>query len=188
MSTQSNYMRDFKADVNRSTYRWIIYLTNGYHLTGYSRKEGKTEILDKWKLFQRKVIMLANKDYFNADRVDRIEFYKRTSLGEYQEKLITLRPKSYDQGENKIFNSHKATVFFLETVYNLIKCGNLAQLDYSMVPYSRVKEENVFDLKPGRFKDIHALQTFCNDQIIEGFPMERVEHFQRMYKERYFNI
>jgi hypothetical protein len=184
----SQYGQDFKADIVRSSFKWVIQLANGYTLTGYSRKEGKTEISDKGKLFMRKIIMLAKKDYFNADRVTRIEFFSRTSLGEFQEHLITLLPFGYELKANAKFNSHKAINSFLETFYNLVKSNNISQLEYSMVGYSKIKEEDIFKLESGRFKTIMELQKYCSDMIIEGYAQERVEHFQRQYKDKYLII
>jgi hypothetical protein len=129
----SRYGQDFKADVVRSSFKWIIELTNGYTLTGYSRKEGKTEVSDKGKLFMRKIIMLAKKNYFDSERVHRIEFFSRTGLGEFQEHLVTLTPKAYELKNNSKFNTHKTIIPFLETFYNLVKGNNIAQLDYKMV-------------------------------------------------------
>jgi len=176
----------FKADVNRSTYRWKIYLTNNYSFYGYSKKEGKEEVKDKVKLLMRKIIMLKNKNYFDHTRTIRIEIFQRTQLGEYNELLCTLYPFHVALADNLKFNTNPKVQDFLKMFYDLVRTGNIAQLDYSYVGYSNIKEEDIYRMFAGRFKNIDELQKYCNELIIQGHVAERVQHFQRQYKENYF--
>jgi hypothetical protein len=182
----SQWGMDFKADTERSTYRWIITFANGKQINGYSRKAGKPEITDKVKLLKRRIIMLSKKDYLDASRTTSIEFYKRTNIGEYMDHLFTMFPKYYQLHNNTRFNNHKPIISFLDTVYDLVKLGNIGQLDYKMVPYSKIKEDDLFNIVSGRFPDVSQLQKFCNDMAIDGYPLERILHFQRQYIQKFF--
>ena len=185
----SQWGKDFKADTERSTYRWIIFFTNGKQINGYSRKADKPEIQDKVRLLKRKIIMLtkSSKNYFDANTVSQIEFYQRTNLGEYKDHLFTLFPSHYMLHSNAKFNTHEPIISFLNTMYDLISIGNIGQLDYKMVGYSKIKEDDLFSLDRS-FRDVSELQKWCNDRLIEGFPFERVNHFKRQVLQKFTEI
>jgi len=184
----SQWGLDFKADSERSSYRWVITFTNGKQIYGYSRKQGKPEITDKVKLLKRKIIMLSKNNYLDASKALSIEFYKRTNIGEYMDHLFTMFPKYYQLHGNVKFNNHEPIISFLDTVYNLVKLDKVGQLDYKMVGYSKIKEDDLFNIESGRFKDVSQLQKFCNDMAIEGWELERIQHFQRQYLDKYLIV
>lgn len=188
----SRYGEDFNADTERSTFRWLIYFVRGKDcIPGYSRKRNKSEISDEIRLFKRKVIMLTKSQmgYFNPSITVKIEFYKREmgELAEYNNKLVTLYPTYYELHNNLRFNTNKEIISFLNLVYNKIKLGNISQLDYKDVGYSKMDEDYFFRMEPGRFKSIDVLQKFCQEMLIKGSFGERVDHFQREYKLRFLS-
>jgi hypothetical protein len=183
----SQWGLDFKADSERSTYRWVITFTNGKQIYGYSRKQGKPEVSDKVKLLKRKIIMLSKNNYLDPSKALCLEFFKRTDIGEYNDKLFTMFPQYYQLHNNVKFNNHDPIISFLDMVYNQVKLGTLNQLDYKSVGYSKIKEDDLFSMKSGRFADLSQLQKFCRDMSIEGFPFERIQHFQREYFQKFLD-
>lgn len=130
----------------------------------------------------------SEKKYFDPKNLKCIEFYRRSDLGEYREHLFTMYPDSYSLQSNKRFNECQSMIWFLETVYSLLKSGNIDQLDYSSVGYSKLGEKEIFSLDGSRFKDSWELKKYCNDQVIEGrFPIGRIEYFEKQYSQLHFN-
>lgn len=175
----------FKSDTERSTYRWIIHFQNKNIIMGYSRKAGKEEIKDKIRLLKRKIIMLtkSKNNYFDEKNVKFIEFYQRTGLDEYENHLFTLYPTEYRLGNNKLFNACEPMINFIKMVYNLIAVGNIGQLSYEVVGYSKIKEQDIFKVSLDRFRNAAELQKYSQDLIIEGYPKGQVEHYQRQIME-----
>ncbi len=191
-TTQTQQNHKIHWDTINSYYRWNIFLLNGIQYPGYSKRHEEPEVFCKIKLLKRCMIRLKEKraskafGYFTPGHADRIEIYKRTGLGQYKERLVTLYPTHYELSHNEKFNQHQDIREFLDLFYSMLKKGIIEQLTYASakIGYSKINEDALFSMTAGRFKSIPELYEFGNELMHLGFTYERVQHFTTGFIEK----
>jgi hypothetical protein len=184
-------------DTEKSTFKWQIYLANGKHFPGYSKRKDGIEPKDKCKLLYRILRRLRKQQdkypdylqgYFTPGLVDRIDLYKRTGLGEYEQKLVTFYPTAYKLGYNSDFNNKAEIQNYLNEFYSELKNGKLIPSDttkdqlYIGIGYSKkIDERKFFSLDRFRFKNVVELNEWIGKALTEGHQFELLNHFRNQY-------
>ncbi|GAB3767397.1 hypothetical protein GCM10028818_00030 [Spirosoma horti] len=177
-----------RGDRENSTYRWELFLENGYTFDGYSKFEGHAEKQDKEALLEDCIQRLGNNGYFS--KCYQMVFYKREFMHKSQDtKILELFPGHYlAHGEVRL---RLPTLEYLNRVYERINNGG--ELDFKKllperVPY-RSNEKNDFEFTKDRFPTLDTVVTHCAEYLLreKNYPRARVEGWYHKVKHYYSN-
>ena len=179
-------------DKANSTYMRIIYLENGYTLTGYSKKFLQSERRDKIDLLTNWILRDFKNGYLDKATlnpkitpVNRVEYFIKQQneyysvINLYYEGPDWINPKWLDQ---------KKFYAFITKFYAMVR-RNLAvsEIVNALEVRSRASSKDPFDISIPRFPnkpDLDAyMQRLLNDPNMER---EAIENFYRKYNEKYF--
>jgi hypothetical protein len=197
-----NYRKPEQWDTENSTYKWKIYLTNGKSFPGYSQAKGTPEITDKFKLLFRILSRLRKEQpkypaftygYFTPGQVDRIELFKRTGHGLYEENLVTFFPTHYKFHFNTKFNENKEVQIFFQAFYKELQNGKVvpyeakkSQLYMGIGNSKQIDEKRFFSLDSHRFKNVVDLDNHFAEGIRLGYGFEVMNNFRNQFIDKNF--
>ncbi|NOS92999.1 MAG: hypothetical protein HOP30_13830 [Cyclobacteriaceae bacterium] len=180
-------------DRENSTFVRTIYLTNGYTLTGYSKKVGRNERHDKIDLLTNWILRDLKNGYLDKETtrkitpLDRIEYYRRN--GDNLDPIINLYYECPDWINTKWLDNKKL-VSFINRLYSLMRKGlNAGAISNELEVRTRAPKQDPFDLSKKRFInmiDLNAYVLRLRNQ--SDLPNEAVDNFYRKYKEKYFTF
>lgn len=180
-------------DRENSTFVRTIYLTNGYTLTGYSKKVGRNERHDKIDLLTNWILRDLKNGYLDKETtrkitpLDRIEYYRRN--GDNLDPIINLYYECPDWINTKWLDNKKL-VSFINRLYSLMRKGlNAGAISNELEVRTRAPKQDPFDLSQKRFInmiDLNAYVLRLRNQ--SDLPNEAVDNFYRKYKEKYFTF
>jgi len=178
-------------DVFESTYYWIIYfdITNPANtaesITGYSKKIGQREAIDKDYLLKKKIVNLQKNGYLIPQRVNRIEIFIR--IGAFIDKrtdpkILTLYPTHYVIPELNHSSIDKKWGAWLKSFYQRV-INNLS-LEDILPTYRRPNSTDDFlDVTKYNFLTQAHLYTHVAKLYKYGHPPGAIENFINKYKE-----
>jgi hypothetical protein len=181
-------------DKTHSTYLRIIYLKNGYTLTGYSKKVGRNERINKVDLLTNWILRDFKNGYLDKATtnpritpVDRIEYY--TKKGDAYEPIVWLY-YDYANWINPKWTENRKLVAFIERLYFLIQKGkDAAAISNELEIRTRAPKQDPLDISIKRFLNLNALNAYMIHLRSESdLPQESIDHFYRKYKEKYFGL
>ena len=188
MQTQSTTKPRPKGDRENATYRWELYLENGYIMDGYSKFEGHAEKQDKEALLEDCIQRLGNNGYFS--KCYQMIFYKREFMHKSQDtKLLELYPAHYTAHD--LMRLRLPTLQYLDRVYERIRNGG--QLDFKgllpeRAPF-RSNEKDDFEFTKDRFPNLDTVVTYCAEYLLreKNYGRARVEGWYHKVKHHYSN-
>ncbi len=199
----TNFRKTAEWDTLNSFYKWKIYLTNGKSFPGYSKGKDSPEISDKFKLLFRILSRLRKEQpkypdfvygYFTPGMVEKIELYKRTGSGLYEETLAIFFPTHYTFGGNNKFNSNKDVREFFQALYKELMQGKTVphqskkdQLYLGIGNSKKIDENRFFSLEKIRFKTIIELDEFISEGIRIGYGFEVMNNFRNQFIDKNFS-
>lgn len=180
-------------DKKYSTYMRVIYLTNGYTLTGYSKKVGRNERRDKVDLLTNWILRDLKNGYLDRHTtnpritpVDRIEYFFKRGESEY-EPIINLY---YDFPEwvNPKWMDFKKMHVFINRFYDMIRNQmSPTSIANALEIRTRAQSQDPLDISIPRFSSMPDLNAYIHRLKNESsLPGEAVDNFYRKYKEKYF--
>ena len=181
-------------DKAHSTYVRTIYLTNGYTLTGYSKKVGRNERRDKIDLLTNWILRDLKNGYLDRKTtnpkitpVDRIEYsFKR---GDAQEPIINLYYDFPEWVNPKWMDVKKMYVFinrFYEMLRNQLPPTSIAN---ALEVRTRAQNQDPLDISIPRFSSMPDLNAYIYRLKNESsLPAEAIDNFYRKYREKYFAL
>lgn len=175
-----------RFDSVNSTFKHVIYLRNGYTLFGYSKGLLTAEAPDKVILLERIIIRLYNKDYFNTERVQSIEYFLNEPLKNEQEKILTLYPKGFEFHNVERYTTDIRLKTFLTRFYDQIKTGVLITKSLQHKPSDKVNNTGMYDYKKKVFQSKDLLHNFVIKEIQRGIEASQVMHYYNQYVSYHF--
>jgi len=181
-------------DKAHSTFIRIIYLQNGYTLTGYSKKVGRNERRDKVDLLTNWILRDFRNGYLDKNTtnnkitpIDRIEYY--TKRGESIDPIFNLY---YDFPEwiNTKWLENKKLVSFINRFYSLLRKGNNpSAIVNELEVRTRAPKQDPLDVSVRRFSSMIDLNTYIiHLRSASDIPTEAINHFYNKYKETHFKL
>ena len=179
-------------DKMNSTYMRIIYLKNGYSLTGYSKKYLQNERQDKIDLLTNWILRDLKSGYLDRKTsnpkitpLDRIEYFIKQNDTYYP--VINLY---YDFPEwvNPKWMDQKKFLSFINRFYNMIRRSiAVSEIVNALEVRTRASSKDPFDISIPRFVGIPDLNAYVQRLKSESaLENEAIEHFYLKYKEKYF--
>lgn len=181
-------------DKAHSTYVRIIYLQNGYTLTGYSKKVGQNERRDKIDLLTNWILRDFTNGYLDKSTtnpkitpVDRIEYYAKR--GDSMEQIVNLY---YDFPEwiNTKWIEQKKFASFINRFYSLLRNRQSpSAIANELQVRTRAPKLDPLDISLRRFSNMIDLNAYViRLRSDSDLPKEAVDNFYRSYKEKYLNL
>ena len=181
-------------DKAHSTFVRIIYLKNGYTLTGYSKKVGRNERRDKVDLLTNWILRDLRNGYLDKNTtnnkitpIDRIEYY--LSRGGAMEQIFNLY---YDFPEwiTTRWLGNKKLVSFINRFYDLLRKGNdPTAIVNELEVRTRAPKLDPLDVSVRRFASVIDLNAYVIRLRSESdIPTEAIDHFYIKYKETHFKL
>jgi len=179
-------------DKSNSTYMRIIYLKNGYTLTGYSKKVGRNERQDKVDLLTNWMLRDLKSGYLDIKTtnpkitpVDRVEYF--IMKNQAYERVINL---CYDFPEwvNIKWLEQKKFSSFIHRLYDMLRRNmSVTTITNALEVRTRAQNNDPLDISNRRFTTMPDLNAFIKKLKNESdLQDEAIEHFYRTYNEKYF--
>ena len=180
-------------DKTNSTYMRIIYLKNGYTLTGYSKKYLQNERIDKIDLLTNWILRDFKNGYLDKKtantkitELDRIEYFIKQN-GTYSP-VINLY---YDFPEwvNLKWAEQRKFAAFINKLYNMIRRNTgVSEIVNALEIRTRSSARDPLDISTARFMGLPDLNAYVHKLISEGnLEGEAIENFYRKYKEKFLS-
>lgn len=194
MITSKSVQNEPVWDKAHSTFVRIIYLKNGYNLTGYSKKVGRNERRDKIDLLTNWILRDLKNGYLDKcttngkiTPTDRIEYHLKA--GDTIEPIFNLY---YDFPEwiNSKWLENKKLVSFINRFYTLIRKGaNPTTIVNELEVRTRAPKQDPLDVSVRRFSNMIDLNTYIiHLRSGSDIPTEAINHFYNKYKEMHFKL
>jgi hypothetical protein len=176
-----------KFDPVRSTYRQEIYFKNGRPpICGYSKGLYYEEPEDKIVCLEKFIQRMYNNDYFNPNRIIKIEYYRQSTLLKSRELVLTCYPDRYEFGENAMYLTNERLNKFLIELYKFIKEGKPIDKIITSKPLV-TKDEDVFNLRTMWLKTDDQLHEYIVLLSKRGYPPGQIQDFYIKYRRKFFN-
>lgn len=181
-------------DKAHSTYLRVIYLQNGYTLTGYSKKVGQNERRDKVDLLTNWILRDLLNGYLDKATtnpkitpIERIEYYAKR--GESSEHILNLYYDFPEWISSKWMENRKFTSF-INRFYWLIRNGkNPTAIANELQVRTRAPKFDPLDISLKRFANMTDLNAYVIRLKQESdLPKDAVDNFYRSYKEKFLNL
>lgn len=182
-------------DKAQSTFMRVIYLQNGYTLTGYSKKVGRNERRDKIDLLTNWILRDLKNGYLDKQTanskitpLDRIDYFRKLPDGNY-EAIVTLYYECPDWVEPKWMENQKL-VSFITRLYILLRKGvNSIAIANELEVRTRAQRHDPLDYTIRRFASMVDLNAYViRLKTSDRHPPEAIDHFYRQYKQKFFNL
>ncbi|MBX2943590.1 MAG: hypothetical protein KF860_14725 [Cyclobacteriaceae bacterium] len=180
-------------DKAHSTYMRIIYLENGYTLTGYSKKVGRNERRDKVDLLTNWILRDLKAGYLDKNttnpkitRVDRIEYFLRK--GDSYEPIINLYYE-FPEWSNVKWMEYKKFYSFINRFYWMIRNqSTVTTIANALEVRTRAPKQDPLDISRPRFASLIDLNAYVHRLKSDSdLPSEAIENFYRKYTSKYFD-
>jgi hypothetical protein len=194
MITTKEINNDPVWDKAHSTFVRVIYLKNGYTLTGYSKKVGRNERRDKIDLLTNWFLRDLKNGYLDVSTknpkitpTERVEYYFKN--GEALEPIVNLY---YDFPEwiNPKWMENRKLVSFINRFYSLIRKGATpTAIANELEIRTRAPKQDPLDISLKRFSNMLDLNAYVLRLRNESeLPIEAVDNFYRKYKEKHLAL
>ncbi|MBS1507012.1 MAG: hypothetical protein JSS79_10235 [Bacteroidetes bacterium] len=194
MTTSKEIRNEPIWDKAHSSYIRIIYLQNGYTLTGYSKKVGQNERRDKSDLLSNWILRDLTNGYLDKSTtnpkitpIDRIEYYAKR--GDSVEHILNLYYEFPEWISTK-WLENKKLVSFINRFYFLLRNGKEpALIANELQVRTRAPKQDPLDFSLRRFSNMIDLNAYVvRLRTTSDLPTEAVDNFYRNYKEKHFKL
>jgi hypothetical protein len=181
-------------DKINSTFIRIIYLKNGYTLTGYSKKVGRNERRDKIDLLTNWILRDFKNGYLDRSTdnpritpLDRIEYAMQ--LNGKIDPIVNLY-YDYPDWVGIKWMSNKKFQSFITRFYDMVlKQVTPSEIVNRLEVRTRAPRFDPLDTSIPRFTSMRDLNSCVSRLKSDGdFPDEAINNFYRSYKEKYFKL
>lgn len=181
-------------DKTHSTFIRIIYLKNGYTLTGYSKKVGRNERRDKIDLLTNWILRDFRNGYLDKNTtnpritpLDRIEYSMQ--VDGRVESIVNLY-YDYPDWVGTRWTTNKKFYSFITRFYDMVvKQRSSSEILNRLEVRTRATKFDPLDASIPRFSSMRDLNACVSRLKSEGdLPEEAIDGFYRKYKEKYFNL
>lgn len=173
-----------KFDPINSTYRQEIYFKTGKQISGYSKGLLIPEIEDKIVCLEKFILRMYNYDYLNPLRVQKIEYYRQSTLLRERNLVLTLYPTSYEFGEDAMYLTNERLNKFLRDLYKIIKEGTGINKILVHKPANK-SEEDIFPMKYMKFKTEGELLEHILKLSKSGHAPGELQNYYVKYKQKF---
>jgi hypothetical protein len=179
-------------DRTHSTYMRIIYLQNGYTLTGYSKKVGRNERRDKTDLLTNWILRDLKSGYLDKHTlnpkitpVDRVEYYVKRN--ESYEPILNLY-YSFPEWINTSWMDNKKFFSFINRLYGMVRNqATVTDISNALEVRTRAPRQDPLDITFPRFASITDLNAYVHLMRSKSdIPSDAIEDFYNKYKSKYF--
>ncbi|HEY0652245.1 MAG TPA: hypothetical protein VGD65_03915 [Chryseosolibacter sp.] len=179
-------------DRTHSTYMRIIYLENGYTLTGYSKKVGRNERRDKTDLLTNWILRDLKAGYLDKHTrnpritpLDHIEYYIKRD--ENYEPIFNLY-YSFPEWTNTRWMENKKLFSFINRFYGMLRNqASVTEITNALEVRTRASRLDPLDITSPRFASIVDLNAYVH--LLKNrsdIPPDALEDFYHKYKAKYF--
>ena len=181
-------------DKAHSTFVRVIYLQNGYTLTGYSKKVGRNERRDKIDLLTNWILRDLKNGYLDkltknpkVTPTDRIEYYFKR--GDSLEPIVNLYYEFPEWVDMK-WTEQRKLVSFINRFYALLRKGvDPSAISNELEIRTRAPKQDPLDISIRRFASMIDLNAYVLRLRNESdLPKEAVDNFYSKYKEKHLSI
>ncbi|HRJ31365.1 MAG TPA: hypothetical protein PLV21_02295 [Cyclobacteriaceae bacterium] len=189
MKTKHTTQNEPVWDKHNSTFVRTIFLKNGYTLTGYSKKVGRSERRDKTDLLTNWILRDFSNGYLDKNTqntkitpLDRIEYYVQSN----SEPIIHLY-YHYPDWVGPTWMNNKKFYSFISRFYDMIERNQQASAIINALEIrTRASKFDPLDTSRPRFTKMRDLNACVYRLKQEGqFTEEAIDAFYRKYKELY---
>jgi hypothetical protein len=187
---KTNFKNSQKYDQSNSTFKQIIYLTNGKFFVGYSKKLGYNEKVDKVALLKNWILRMYKSGYLNKinigtqKEIDEIHYFINDHI---EAPLLTLNYSSYEVSNIEWCTSNFKIIQFLDTFYNYIRTDKEFKIS-RLFDYSKGEKLDKLKTDTKRFLTHKALYNWIKSEIEKkDFTTFELSNFYNSYKIKYFN-
>lgn len=181
-------------DKLNSTFIRIIYLKNGYTLTGYSKKVGRNERRDKVDLLTNWILRdfrngYLDKNTLNSKITPLDNIYYSIQVEGRIEPVIELF-YDYPNWINLKWSSNKKFFAFITRFYDMVhRQVPPSEIVNRLEVRTRAERFDPLDTSTPRLSSMRDLNACVTRLRTEGnYSEEAIEAFYRKYKEKYFNL
>ena len=194
MITTKEINNDPVWDKAHSTFVRVIYLQNGYTLTGYSKKVGRNERRDKIDLLTNWILRDLKNGYLdkltNNPKItptDRIEYYFKR--GDSLEPIVNLYYEFPEWIDMK-WTEQRKLVSFINRFYALLRKGvSPSAISNELEIRTRAPKQDPLDISIRRFASMIDLNAYVLRLRNESdLPKEAVDNFYSKYKEKHLSL
>lgn len=173
--------------INSQFFHEIYFREKELPLSGYSGKVGYREKKGAAPNFLNYVLRLMKRGYYpgSVRNISAIFFYQT----EGSDRVVRMYPQSPIWEPRIAFDSSwKNTITRIDLMYQYIKQSwPLEKIQDHLMIKTKISEYfDPFDLKD-RGLSPNEIRAFCDRLISNGYPSGEIEHYYRMYCEKYFN-
>jgi len=181
-------------DKAHSTFMRVIYLRNGYTLTGYSKKVGRNERRDKIDLLTNWILRDLKNGYLDKSPsntkitpLDRVEYF--LAKGNAYEPVLNLY-YDFPEWPNPSWMENRKLLTFINRFYGLIRKGlNPTAISNELEIRTRAPKHDPLDFSIRRFASMIDLNAYVvRLKTDSDLPADAVDNFYRRYKEIHFNL
>jgi hypothetical protein len=181
-------------DRAHSTFVRVIYLQNGYTLTGYSKKVGRNERRDKIDLLTNWILRDLKNGYLDKltknpkiTPTDRIEYYFKR--GDSLEPIVNLYYEFPEWIDMK-WTEQRKLVSFINRFYALVRKGvSPSAISNELEIRTRAPKQDPLDISIKRFISMIDLNAYVLRLRNESdLPKEAVDNFYSKYKEKHLSL
>ena len=187
---KKNFNQSNKYDQANSTFKQIIYLTNGKQFIGYSKKLGYNEKADKITLLKNWVLRMYKAGYLNQankgtqKEIDEIHYFINDHIAT---PILTLNYKSYEVVNIEYCHENFKIIQFLDTYYDYINNGNEFKIS-RLFDYSKGDKLNKLDVNVKRFLTHKALYNWIKSELEKNtYTKSELSNYYNAFKTKYFN-
>ena len=194
MITTKEINNDPVWDKAHSTFVRVIYLQNGYTLTGYSKKVGRNERRDKIDLLTNWILRDLKNGYLDKltknpkiTPTDRIEYYFKR--GDSLEPIVNLYYEFPEWIDMK-WTEQRKLVSFINRFYALLRKGvSPSAISNELEIRTRAPKQDPLDISIKRFISMVDLNAYVLRLRNESdLPKEAVDNFYSKYKEKHLSL
>jgi hypothetical protein len=179
-------------DRMHSTYMRIIYLQNGYTLTGYSKKVGRNERRDKTDLLTNWILRDLKSGYLDKETsnpritpLDRVEYFIKRN--EAYEPILNLY-YSFPEWINTAWMDNRKFFSFISRLYAMLRQqATVTDIANALEVRTRASRVDPLDMSFPRFASMIDLNAYVH--LLRGkaeIPSDAIDDFYRKYKTKYF--
>lgn len=192
MAIETKPQNDPVWDKANSTYMRVIYLQNGYTLTGYSKKVGRNERQDKTDLLTNWVLRDLKSGYLDQQTtnpkitpLDRIEYYWKNN--DSYSPIVNLY-YSFPEWTNTQWTQNKKFFSFINRFYGMLRNGaSVSQIANALEIRTRSRGIDPLDISTPRFASISDLNAYVHLLGSKSdLSQEVIQDFYNKYKGKYF--
>lgn len=182
----NNFDRATSDSINSEFFHEIYFQGKQNPLPGYSGKVGYREKKVSSNNFLNYVLRLMKRGYYPGSwrHIVGIIYYK----SEDDDRVVRMYPeKAIWESKFLLDPTWTKTIKSIDVMYDLIKQRwPLEKIQDHLMIKRKVKEFfNPHDLSQ-KHTDVNTLIAYCKDLIQDGYPRGEVEHYHRLYSEKYF--